>query len=174
MAPPPFRVNLHVVCIAQVDMSTALLGDACSQGHLDAGRFNPAGCIICTRSLDMRAVGENAARHIFEAIPLFEKIIPHVVTYLVDQLPMRVGYLGNLWRVDDDLTSVSNSRRGFVHRLCSGPHIVIDRCRHREYAFERPGYRDDIDPGREIGRQDQYHHGTPAFQTRTLYDGNDL
>src|SRR5260370_34162930 len=114
-------------------MSTALLGDACSQGHLDAGRFNPAGCIICTRSFDMRAVGENAARHIFEAIPLFEKIITHVVTYLVDQLHMRVGYLGDLWRVDNYLAPVSDSRLGFVHPLCSSPHTVIDRSRHRAY-----------------------------------------
>src|SRR5260370_24552149 len=108
-------------------MSTALLGNASSQGHLDAGRFNSAGCIICTRSFDMRAVGENAARHIFEAIPLFEKIIPHVVTYLVDQLPIRVAYLGDLWRVDNDLAPVSDCRLRFVARLCLSPHLFIER-----------------------------------------------
>src|SRR5437667_10613869 len=114
---PLLRVDLPVVCITQIDSIAAFFRDAGCKGYLDARPFNTAGCIVCACSLDMRTMGENAAREIFESLPLFEKIIPHVIANLVDKLPMRVGDLGDMRRIDNDLASISNSWFCFVHSI---------------------------------------------------------
>jgi hypothetical protein len=58
----PFpRINVPVVCIAQVHTSAAFFGNATCQGDLDSQRFNAAGFLIGSRSIDVRAVCENTA-----------------------------------------------------------------------------------------------------------------
>src|SRR5260370_16039246 len=118
---PCLWVNLLVVCIPKVSTPAAFFRNAGCQGHLDARRFNTCGRVIFACSLNVCAMGKNAARNILEAFPLLQKIIPHMVTYLVNELSMRIGYLGEMRCIDDDLASVSYSRLGFVHSFCSGP-----------------------------------------------------
>jgi alpha-glucuronidase len=81
---PFLGVDLFVVGVAQVDSMAAFFRDGGCKCYLDAGFFNLACGIVCACSLDVRAMGENAARDIFEAIPLFKKIISYVITDLVD------------------------------------------------------------------------------------------
>src|SRR6266852_3777125 len=118
---PRLWVNLLVVCITKVNKPAAFFRDTGCQGHLDARRFNTCGRVIFACSLNVCAMGKNAARNIFETFPLLQKIIPHMVAYLVNELSMRIGYLGEMRCIDNDLAPVSYSRLGFVHSFCSGP-----------------------------------------------------
>src|SRR5712692_344862 len=100
---PPFPrlwVNLLIVCISRVNTSAEFFRTAGCQGHLAARRFNTCGRVIFACSLNVCAMGKNAARNIFEAFPLLQKIIPHMVTYLVNELSMRIGYLGEMRCID--------------------------------------------------------------------------
>src|SRR5262245_41463463 len=72
---PIMWIDGLIVLIAQVDTAAAFFRDAGCQGYLDTRRFNTSSCVIYTCTLDVRTVGENGAWDIFEALPLFEKII---------------------------------------------------------------------------------------------------
>src|SRR5207253_8666451 len=103
---PCCGVNLPIIGIAQVDEPTAFLWNARSQRHRDARRFNATCGVVGTRSLDVCAMGQNAARDILKAVPLLEEIIPYMVTDFVDKFAVRVGALGAMRGVDDDFASV--------------------------------------------------------------------
>src|SRR5436305_15204091 len=76
---PFFEVNLSIIGIAQVDAPAAFLWNASGQCDRDAWRFDAACGVVGTRSLDVRAVCQNASRHVFKAIPLLDEIIPDMV-----------------------------------------------------------------------------------------------
>src|SRR6266568_3031168 len=61
---PCFGVNLPVIGIAQVDAPAAFLWNTRSQRHRDARRFDTAFCVVGTRSLNVRAMCQNAPRHV--------------------------------------------------------------------------------------------------------------
>src|SRR5260370_34060186 len=144
-------INVPVVCIAQVHEPAAFFGYASCQRDLDARSFNAAGFLVGSRPFDMRAVRENTARNIFPAFPLFEKIIPHMITDLVAQLPMRVGYLREMRRVDNDLTAIGNRWLCFVHGFGRCPQVIVNCRWHGEHAFKELLHTDDIEVCREIG-----------------------
>ena len=116
---PCFRVNVPVIGVAQVDAPTAFLWNAGCQCDRDTRRFDTGCGIVGTRSLDVRAVCQNATWNMFKAIPLLDEIIPDMVANLVNQLTVRVGDLGDVRSVDNDFTSVGNRWFGFVHRLAA-------------------------------------------------------
>src|SRR5438093_1609481 len=103
---PFFGVNLSIIGIAQVDTPTAFLWNAGGQCDRDARRFDAASGIVGTRSLNVRAVCQNASRHVFKAIPLLDEIVPDMVANLVNQFTVRVGGLGDMRGVDNDFASI--------------------------------------------------------------------
>jgi len=105
---PCFGVNLSIIGIAEVDAPTAFLGNAGGQCDRDTRRFDTGCGIVGTRSLDVRAMGQNAARHVFKTIPLLDEIIPDMVADLVNQFAVRVGDLGDMRRIDDDLAAIGD------------------------------------------------------------------
>ena len=111
-AHPCFGVNLSIIGIAQVDAPTAFLWNAGRQCDRDARRFDAECLVVGPRSLDMRAMRQNASRYMFEAIPLLDEIIPDMVADLVNQFTVRVGDLGDMRGVD--ITSPPSAIAGSV------------------------------------------------------------
>src|SRR5712692_10563775 len=118
---PLLGVDFPIVRIPQIDPSTAFLRYAGSQCHLNARRFYAIGSIVRATPLDVRTVGENTAWHILKAVPLFDKIIPHMVAHLVDQLAVCVRDFADMRSVDDYFTPVGDGRLCLVHRLGRRP-----------------------------------------------------
>src|SRR5436305_9712056 len=81
---PCFGVNLSIIGIAQVDAPAAFLGNAGRQGDRDARRFDAGSGIVGPRSFNVRTMGQNAAWHVFKAIPLLDEIIPDMVADLIN------------------------------------------------------------------------------------------
>src|SRR6266487_2901053 len=104
---PGFGVDVPIIGIAQVDAPAAFLGNAGGQCDRDARRLDTGYGIVGPCPLDVRAVGQNAARHMLIAIPLLDQIIPDVIAHLVNQIAVCIGDLGDMGGVDDDFASVS-------------------------------------------------------------------
>src|SRR5579884_3982887 len=136
MPGPGLRVDLAIIAVTQVDAAAALLWNARCQRDRNARRLYPACRVIASCSFHVRAVREDTARHVFEALPLLEKIVFDVIAYLVDQPAMRIGDLANMWRVDNHLAAISNRRLRFIHRLRPRPEVVVDFRSHREDALK--------------------------------------
>src|SRR5579863_801765 len=105
-SPPCCGVNLSIIGIAQVDAPTAFLWNAGGQCHRDARRFDAACGVVGPRSLDVRAMCQNAPRHVLKAIPLLEEILLDMVTDFVNQLTVCVGDLGDMRSVDNDFAPI--------------------------------------------------------------------
>ena len=95
---------------------------------------------------------QHPSGNVLVAIPLLEEVIPAVVADLIQQVAMRVGNLGDVRGVDDDLASVGNGRLHLVHALGCRPDVIIHMGHDREHTPERPLDPDDVALGREIGR----------------------
>lgn len=148
---PGRRIDRARVEIAQVDLFAARLRDPGGQGHADARRLDPGRDVVAALSLDVRAVRQDAARDVFEAVPLLHKVIAHMVPDGIDQRAVRDRDLVDVRGVDDHLAAVGDDGLGFVHRLGRRPQVVIDRRRHREHARERARRVDHVELRRQIG-----------------------
>src|SRR5713101_1425627 len=66
---PCFGIDLPMIGITQVDAPTAFFGNSGSQRDRDARRFDAECLVVGPRSLDVRAMRQNASRYMFKAIP---------------------------------------------------------------------------------------------------------
>src|SRR5579883_2211463 len=107
---PLLEGNCARIEIAQVYPPATLLRNTGRQGHLDAWYLATGSGIIAARTLDMGAMGKNAARHIFEALPLLEEVVAHVVADLVDQPTMCVGDFANMRCIDNHFAAIGDDR----------------------------------------------------------------
>src|SRR5437763_1767715 len=119
-----WRLPRCQMSFASTSISSIFTGSA-SQGNRDTRRLDAECLVVRPRSLDMRAMRQNASRYMFEAIPLLDEIIPDMVAALVNQFTVRVGDLGDMRGVDNDFASTGNRRFGFVHRLGCRPQVVV-------------------------------------------------
>src|SRR5215472_12349706 len=142
---PLLHIDLPIVKISQVDEPAAFLGDSGSQCHRDTRRFDTACGIIGAHSFDVRAVRQDSAGDILETLPLFDEIIPHVVTDLVDQLTMCVGDLADMRGIYDNFAAICDGRFRFVHRLSRRPQVIVDRRCHGEDAPEGARHGNDVE-----------------------------
>src|SRR5579872_4001073 len=147
---PCCGVNLSIIGIAQVDATTAFLWNTCCQRDRDAWRFDASGSIVGPRSLDVRAMCQNAARHMFKTLPLLDEIIPDMVANLVNQFAMRVGYLADMRSVDNDFPAIGNRWFGLVHRLGCRPQVVVHLGWGGEYLAKRVIYIGDVELCRQV------------------------
>src|SRR5579883_1427714 len=162
-AHPCLRVDLSIIGIAQVDASAAFLWDACGQRNRDARRFD-AGCgVVGSRSLDMRAVRQNTARHVLKTLPLLDEIIPDVVADFVNQFAVSVGDLGDMRCVDNDFAAIGNRRFGFVHGLGRRPQIIVHLSRGGEDALKWTVDADDVELRGQIGCLAQHRPRRPSI-----------
>src|SRR6266566_4901639 len=148
---PCFGIDLPIIGIAQVDAPTAFLWNSGSQSNRDARRFDAECLVVGSRSLDMRAMRQDASRYMFKAIPLLDEIILDMVADLVNQFTVRVGDLGDMRGVDNDFASVGNRWFGFVHRLGCRPQVIVHLGWGGEHLVKRAVHVGDVELRREIG-----------------------
>src|SRR6266567_7805799 len=147
---PLLEVYVAVVAISKVDAPAALLGNTCRQCHLHTRCFNTTGSIIATCTFDVRTMCKNTAGNIFEALPLLEKIVTHVIANLVDEFSMRIGNFSDMRRINNDFAPIGNGWLCFVHRFGGRPEVIIDGCRSRKNTLNRTLNIDNVQLRGEI------------------------
>ena len=98
----------------------------------------------------MGGVSQNPPRFILKLVPLFEKVVPTVVSQAADQLPVRNRHLRQMRCVNNQLPTFCQHRLQFVHALPRHPKFVIHLRSTGEDLVERLLLPNDVELFREI------------------------
>src|SRR5262245_45347731 len=122
---PFIEIDYIRVQVAEVEGLAPFFRNLCCQCDIDARRFNGLLGIISTDSSQVRAVGDDAPRMMFEPIPLLHEIIADVVADFVHHAAVRVADLLDMRRVNDDFPPVFDRGLEFVHSFRRRPNVGI-------------------------------------------------
>lgn len=112
-------------------------------------------------ALHVSGVGENAAGHVLEAVPLLQEVVLAVIARGFDLLAVRAADLAHVGGVDHHFASIGHRRLHLVHALGRDPEIVVHLRHDREHALDRSIEPHDVASRREISRlRPGFGHGS--------------
>lgn len=136
------------IAVTEIDSFTGGLGNLGGKGNLGTAFFDAV--FEGAETTNMGRMGEDAPRDIFEAVPLFEKIIPAMIADGFDMAAVTDANFFEVRRVDDEFAGVGEDGFEFVHAFASGPKFVIHRRAARNNGVERFFFVGDVEFAGEV------------------------
>jgi hypothetical protein len=123
------------IAIPQVDTRADVLGDPRGEG--DAGPWRLDAVLVSPQSVDVSGMGQHPPRIALESVPLFQKIIPAMVTHFQNRGPVADANFADMGGIDDQFAAIGQDRLQFVHAFPSHPKLVIHFRRAGNDGVER-------------------------------------